>query len=78
VAGVKLKQAITKTDEINGATGKAPAEMVAVATFNDTATQGLDEQWDIVGVSAGVTNDAHIRNIVHGETYPFLSWQSVG
>lgn len=58
--------------------GKAIGEMTAIATFNDTATQGLDEQQDIVEVSAGVTNDAPIWNIVHGETYPFLSWLSVG
>jgi len=64
--------------ESDGGTGKTTAEMMNIATFNDTATQGLDEQWDIVGVSAGVTNDAHIWNIVDGETYPFLSWQSAG
>ena len=58
--------------------GKAIGEITAIATFNDTATQGLDEQRDIVGISAGVTNDANIWNIVHGETYPFLTWQSVG
>ena len=52
--------------------------MMAIATLNDTAIQGLDEQRDMVEVSAGVTNDAHIWNIVHCETYPFLSWQSVG
>jgi hypothetical protein len=41
MAGVKLKQAITNTDEINGATGKAALEMMAIATFTDTVTQGL-------------------------------------
>ena len=39
--GIKLKQAITNTDEINGATGKAALEMMAIATVADTVTKGL-------------------------------------
>lgn len=77
VAGVKLKQAITKIGEINGATGKAALEMMAIATFTDTATEGLDEPWDMVAVSPDEANEDYVWNIVDGETYPFLSWQPI-
>ena len=62
----------------DGGTGKTAAEMMNITTFTDTATVGLDEPWDIVAVaSTGERNSAYIWNIVDGETYPFLNWQSV-
>jgi hypothetical protein len=61
----------------NGGTGKATVKMMDVTTFSDTATDGLDESWNITPVVAGATNAAYTWNIVDGETYPFLSWQFV-
>ena len=61
----------------DGGTGKTTAEMMDIATFTNTEIEGLDEPWDIIAVAPGVTNDAYIWNIVDGETYPFLSWESV-
>lgn len=37
----------------------------------------ISEDWDITAVGFGETDDAYIWNIVDGQTYPFLSWQSV-
>jgi hypothetical protein len=59
-----------------GGTSKTTAEMQEIATFADTETQGLDQPWDITAVATGETNDAYTWNIVDGQTYPFLSWQS--
>lgn len=78
MAGVKLKQAITKIDEINGATGKTIAEMMDITAFTDTATEGLDESWDMVAVSPGEANEDYVWNIVEDETYTFLSREPVG
>ena len=61
----------------DGGTGKTTAEMMSFATFTDTAADGLDEPWDIIAVAPGETDDAYAWNIVDGETYPFLSWESV-
>ena len=61
-------------DESDGGTGKTTAEMMDIATFTDTETEGLDEPWDMVTVAAGDTNPACAWNIVDGQTYPFLSW----
>ncbi len=61
-----------------GGTGKTTAEMMAIATFSDTATEGLESPWIITAVAPGETDDACRWNIVDGQTYPFLSWQSVG
>lgn len=33
--------------------------------------------WDIIGVAPGETNPEYTWNIVDGESYPFLSWQSM-
>jgi methylglyoxal synthase len=63
-------------EESDGGTGKTTAEMMDIATFTDTETEGLDEPWDIIAVTPGETNPAYIWNIVNGQTYPFLSWQS--
>ncbi|MDH4291155.1 MAG: hypothetical protein OEV56_00930 [Dehalococcoidia bacterium] len=60
----------------DGGTGKATAEMQDIDTFTDTETEGLDEPWDITAIAPGETNDAYTWNIVDGQTYPFLSWQS--
>jgi hypothetical protein len=43
--------------------------MKNIATFSGTA-------WDIIAVTPGETNPTHTWNIVDGQTYPFLSWQS--
>jgi hypothetical protein len=63
-------------EESDGGMVKATAEMMDIATFTDTETEGLDMPWDIIAVAPGETNDAYIWNIVDDETYPFLSWQS--
>jgi len=44
--------------------------MQNIATF-------LWAAWDIYAVAPGATNFAYTWNIVHEQTYPFLSWQSV-
>jgi len=64
-------------DVSDGGTGKTTAEMMDVATFTDTETEGLDEPWHIIAVAPGETNEGYTWNMVDGETYPFLSWQSV-
>ncbi len=65
-------------EESDGGTGKTTSEMMDIATFTDTETEGLDEPWDMVAVAdADQRNPAHIWNIVDGETYPFLSWQDI-
>jgi len=64
-------------EESDGGTGKTTAEMMDIATFTDTETEELDDPWDITAVALGETNPAYIWNIVNGQTYPFLSWQSV-
>jgi hypothetical protein len=52
-----------------GGTGKTTAEMKSVATFAG---------WNIMTVANPTTrNPSYIWNIVEGQTYPFLSWQSV-
>jgi hypothetical protein len=62
----------------NGGTGKSTAEMMDIATFSDTAAEGLDQPWDIIAVANLVTrNPSYIWNIVNGQTYPFLSWQAL-
>ena len=53
-----------------GGTGKTTVEMQDIATF-------LEAAWDIWAVAPGATNFAYTWNIVHEQTYPFLSWQSV-
>ena len=55
----------------DGGTGKATAEMKSTATFST-------EAWNIIAVASPSTrNVSYIWNIVDGQTYPFLSWQSV-
>ena len=61
----------------DGGTGKTTAEMQDITTFSDTETEGLDEPWNIIAVALNETNPTYIWNIVDGQTYPFLSWQSV-
>ena len=63
-------------EESDGGVGKTTAEMMDIATFIDTKTQGLDEPWDIIAVTPGEINLIPTWNIVVGQTYPFLSWQS--
>jgi hypothetical protein len=53
----------------DGGTSKTTAEMKTVATFSGAG-------WNVIAVAPGEPNDAFIWNIVDGDTYPFLSWQS--
>ena len=53
-----------------GGVGKTTEEMQNADTFMNAA-------WDIVVVTVGVADIAYVWNIVEGQTYPFLSWQSV-
>ena len=62
-------------NESDGGTGKTTAAMQDIATFTNTATEGLDNPWDITAVAPGETNNAFTWNIVTGQTHPFLSWQ---
>jgi methylglyoxal synthase len=64
-------------EESAGGTGKTTAEMMDIATFTDTESEGLDDPWDIIAVGPGDSDDEHTWNIIDGETYPFLSWQPV-
>ena len=57
-------------DTSPGGTGKTTAEMQDLVTFTGAA-------WDIRAVAPGESSPAYTWNIVDGETYPFLSWQSV-
>ena len=54
-----------------GGTGKATAEMKNIATFSGVG-------WNIITVAnPGTRNPVYTWNIVDGQTYPFLNWQSV-
>src|SRR4030042_956024 len=55
----------------DGGTGKNTTEMQDIATFSAAG-------WEIIAVAPNETNPAYIWNIVDGETYTFLSWESVG
>jgi len=59
----------------DGGAGKSTPQMKAMATYTNTATEGLDEAWDMVAVAPGQTDDTHQWNIVEGQTYPFLGWE---
>ena len=52
-----------------GGTGKTTEQMKNIITYSGAT-------WDIVTVAPDVTNPIHTWNIIDGETYPFLSWQS--
>jgi hypothetical protein len=49
---------------------KTTAEMKSIATFIGAA-------WDIIAVAPNERNLDYTWNIVDGQTYPFLSWESV-
>jgi hypothetical protein len=53
----------------DGGTGKTTAEMQNITTFSGA-------EWNIIAVVSGSTDPTYIWNIVDGQTYPFLSWQS--
>ncbi len=61
----------------DGGAGKTTAEMMDIATYMDSATEGLNNPWDMVAVAPGESDGDHIWNIVDAQTYPFLSWQDV-
>jgi len=69
----------TGQDESDGGTGKTTAEMKDVATYTDTATEGLEEPWDFVGDPYDDDSDENIWNIDEEEEindgYPFFSWE---
>lgn len=55
----------------DGGTGSTTAEMKTIGTFSGAG-------WSVVTVAdLGTRNPAYIWNIVDGQTYPFLSWQSI-
>jgi len=54
----------------DGGVGKTTTQMKSGATFSAAG-------WNIVAVTLGERNTAYTWNIVAGQTYPFLSWQSV-
>jgi hypothetical protein len=60
----------SEMEESDGGTGRSATEMKDVATFSGAG-------WDIYAVNPGQSNAAYTWNIVAGQTYPFLSWQSV-
>jgi hypothetical protein len=54
-----------------GGTGKTTAQMQEIVTFSDAG-------WNIIAVANPSTREpSYIWNVVDGQTYPFLSWQSV-
>ncbi len=55
--------------ESDGGTGMTTKEMQTVVTFTSAG-------WDIAAVPVGQTDDTYTWNMVDGETYPFLSWES--
>ena len=56
---------------VDGGTGKTTTQMKSLANFSDAG-------WNIIAVANPDTrNPSYIWNIVDGETYPFLSSQSV-
>ncbi len=62
-----------------GGTGKTTAEMQDVTTYNDLATEGLDEPWDFVGDPYDDSGEEDIWDIdseLNGG-YPFLNWQEL-
>jgi hypothetical protein len=61
--------------ESDGGAGKTTAEMQDIATFTNTATEGLDSPWNITAVAVGETNNSFIWNMGADQTHPFLSWQ---
>jgi len=63
-------------DTSDGGSGKTTVDMQDMATFKNTATEGLDEPWKIVAAGPQDHNEDYTCNIVNGVTYPFLGWQS--
>jgi hypothetical protein len=54
----------------NGGTGKTTTEMKNITTFSGAG-------WNIIAVAnPGTRNPSYTWNVVNGQTYPFLSWQS--
>ncbi|MFU8796762.1 MAG: GLUG motif-containing protein, partial [Dehalococcoidia bacterium] len=62
-------------DYSDGGTARTTLAMQNIATYADTATEGLQEPWEISAVAPGETDETRIWNIVDGVTYPFFSWQ---
>jgi hypothetical protein len=55
----------------DGGTGRTTDQIKDITTFSGAA-------WEITTVAnPGARNPSYIWNIVDGQTYPFLSWQSV-
>ena len=64
-------------DDSDGGTGKATTALRSIVTFTDTATPGLAQAWDMTAVAPGQSDPAHTWNMVDGQAYPFLGWQSI-
>ncbi len=56
-------------EESDGGKGITTVDMQALATFTDAG-------WDIMAVLSGQADGTRLWNIVDGQTYPFLSWES--
>lgn len=57
-------------EQSGGGTGKTTVEMQDLATFTGAA-------WDITAVAPNQADHNYTWNIVDGQTYPLLSWQSM-
>jgi hypothetical protein len=64
-------------DDSDGGTGKTTTMLRSIVTFTDTATQGLVQVWDMAAVAPGTNDPAYTWNMIDGQGYPFLSWQSI-
>jgi len=56
-------------EESDGGMGRTTGDMQALAAF-------VEAGWDIIAVPSGQPDDTCLWNIVDGQTYPFLNWES--
>ena len=61
--------ALEQSDSPGGGTGKTPAEMRVLATYDDTNTDGLDDVWDM---SATSDTDETLWKLTEGISYPYF------
>jgi hypothetical protein len=60
----------------SGGTGKTTVEMKNISTFNNTATEGLDTEWDIVLMTEFNPLNPPIWYLDQTITYPLLAYQN--
>jgi len=60
-----------QTESAGDGVGKITSEMQTLATFTDTATDGLDEPWDMAEIDV---HDEEIWKIHDTNNYPRLGW----